>query len=53
MTHVHADVALYEAMQASLLVGFVFIAMLPSEHMPEALLRKSPGLLCRSRPLPT
>ena len=33
MTHVHAEVALYEAMQAALLVGFVFMAMLPSEHM--------------------
>jgi len=33
MTHVHADVALYEAMQAALLVGFVFMAMLPSEAM--------------------
>ena len=33
MTHVHAEVALYEAIQAALLVGFVFIAMLPVEHV--------------------
>jgi hypothetical protein len=33
MTHVHALVALYAAIQAALLVGFVFVAMLPSAHM--------------------
>ena len=33
MTHVHALVALYAAIQAALLVGFVFIAMFPPAHM--------------------
>jgi hypothetical protein len=33
MIHVHADVALNAAIQAALLVGFVFVAMLPSEHV--------------------
>ncbi|HJX65197.1 MAG TPA: hypothetical protein VJ860_14745 [Polyangia bacterium] len=33
MTHVHALVALYAAMQSALLAGFVVVIMLPSAHM--------------------
>ena len=33
MTHVHALVALYSAMQSALLAGFVVVIMLPSAHM--------------------